>query len=438
MTVANVTPPVISGTTVQGNALHSTPGTWTSTDPLSYAYQWERCDGAGANCVDIANAIASSYILGAADVGHTIRVRVTATENVPPPPPPPPPPGTWLSPINITVGGTYTGNWRSTSATGPNAYGAAVQISTSQPVIIEDSVIENTTATGYCTYSNTAGNNITFRRCRFITPWAGTAGRALNTGSSAQITVENCSISGTSGFYIQGPQAGSSLYFAKNDVLNIQDVVGNNAVFFQVNGGVSMASCIIEWNQIINNYGQSLVEDTISIYNSNGCVVRNNYIQGGYPATPSSAASGMGINLGDDGGSNNSAHDNQIVAYTNGGIGLVSGSNNHAYDNRVVADGRLDDGTQMAWSNVGLICYTTTPGNNNTFTGNYVGWMQGTGFGHPISRVDYYCPTADNNVEADNTWAYGDHSTPMTHSDELAEWPIWQAKLVANGITLGA
>ena len=45
--------------------------TWTGTAPLSYAYQWQRCDTAGANCADIAGATAWSYILTGADVGAT-------------------------------------------------------------------------------------------------------------------------------------------------------------------------------------------------------------------------------------------------------------------------------------------------------------------------------------------------------------------------------
>lgn len=82
MTVVNVTPPVISGTAQQGRTLSSSNGTWTfDLDYLTYAYQWERCDVAGASCVDIAGAINSTYQVAAADYGHTLRVRVTATEN---------------------------------------------------------------------------------------------------------------------------------------------------------------------------------------------------------------------------------------------------------------------------------------------------------------------------------------------------------------------
>jgi len=78
---ANVTAPVISGTVQHGQTLTSSNGTWTGTAPLSFTYQWRRCDGAGANCVDIAGATANTYTLVAADVGARITVKVTATNS---------------------------------------------------------------------------------------------------------------------------------------------------------------------------------------------------------------------------------------------------------------------------------------------------------------------------------------------------------------------
>jgi fibronectin-binding autotransporter adhesin len=70
--------PSISGTPKVGSTLSATTGDWSGS-PTSFAYQWRRCDAAGAGCADIAGATASSYALVAADVGHTIRVVVTAT-----------------------------------------------------------------------------------------------------------------------------------------------------------------------------------------------------------------------------------------------------------------------------------------------------------------------------------------------------------------------
>jgi len=74
----NTAPPSISGTTVKGQVLTANPGSWTNA-PTSYAYAWKRCDSSGANCAAISGASASTYTLGEADVGSTLRVTVIAT-----------------------------------------------------------------------------------------------------------------------------------------------------------------------------------------------------------------------------------------------------------------------------------------------------------------------------------------------------------------------
>lgn len=72
----NLTLPTIGGTAQQGDTLTSDPGTWTNA--VSFTYQWEDCDVNGANCTPILNATGTTYLLGASDVGHTIRLVVTA------------------------------------------------------------------------------------------------------------------------------------------------------------------------------------------------------------------------------------------------------------------------------------------------------------------------------------------------------------------------
>ena len=75
----NTAAPAISGTTRDGGTLTADRGTWTGTPTITYAYQWRRCDAAGANCADIANATNATYTLTSADVGTTTRVVVTAS-----------------------------------------------------------------------------------------------------------------------------------------------------------------------------------------------------------------------------------------------------------------------------------------------------------------------------------------------------------------------
>jgi GH25 family lysozyme M1 (1,4-beta-N-acetylmuramidase) len=72
------TPPTVVGPPQAGQLLAAVPGTWEGGKPLTFAYQWRRCDAAGANCDAITGATAESYRPVTADVGHSLRVYVTA------------------------------------------------------------------------------------------------------------------------------------------------------------------------------------------------------------------------------------------------------------------------------------------------------------------------------------------------------------------------
>ncbi|MDX6648302.1 MAG: hypothetical protein QOJ97_253 [Solirubrobacteraceae bacterium] len=75
----NITAPSVSGTARSGQALTMTQGSWSGSAPLTYSYQWRRCDLSGASCVSIAGATATTYTLTDDDVNSTIRGQVTAS-----------------------------------------------------------------------------------------------------------------------------------------------------------------------------------------------------------------------------------------------------------------------------------------------------------------------------------------------------------------------
>jgi hypothetical protein len=73
---ASVTRPVISGRTVVGATLKSTPGTWSGAEPITLAYAWMLCRPV---CTAIAGATAPTLKLTANEVGAAILLMVTAS-----------------------------------------------------------------------------------------------------------------------------------------------------------------------------------------------------------------------------------------------------------------------------------------------------------------------------------------------------------------------
>lgn len=82
---SNSAEPVVSGNAIAGSTLTGTDGSWNNS-PTSFAYQWVRCPSSGgaadgSDCATISGATTSSYIVGAGDVGSTLRLRVTASNS---------------------------------------------------------------------------------------------------------------------------------------------------------------------------------------------------------------------------------------------------------------------------------------------------------------------------------------------------------------------
>jgi hypothetical protein len=72
----NKTLPTITGTPEAGQTLTAKRGTWSGS-PTSFSYSWSRCDTTGNGCATI-GATGKLYNLTDTDVGHTLRVTVTA------------------------------------------------------------------------------------------------------------------------------------------------------------------------------------------------------------------------------------------------------------------------------------------------------------------------------------------------------------------------
>lgn len=74
----SVTPPSITGKPLVGAQLVADAGTYGGGAVEKYLFQWRQCDKSGGGCTDVAGATGQTYGVRSGDIGHTLRVQVTA------------------------------------------------------------------------------------------------------------------------------------------------------------------------------------------------------------------------------------------------------------------------------------------------------------------------------------------------------------------------
>ncbi len=355
---------------------------------------------------------------------------------------------TFSSPITITSGGTYSGCWQSTSFNTP-----AVTISTTQPVVIQDSSIK---AKGFKIKEGVQDTNVTVRRTTFAGMNPNISGAATEYAiyllNPQNVVIENNHFESTPGIHIRNmiaPRTGG-ITVRYNTAHNI-DARQSNGVggytanhhlrqFFQTNRAIGVP-VEVAWNQVINEPGQSAIEDNINLYLSRGTPtspinVHDNYIDGAFPASVTGPGvtierfSGGGILCGDgphtsdaDAPAYAHCHHNQVLDTLNYGIAVSHGHHIEYDHNRAVGD---SDGVRMtAWAGVGMSCQhrDTTPSfHDNSMHDNQVAWLANG------SRNDYWL----------SGLCVGEATNPSLPSvGEAAEWILWQSKLASANVTLG-
>jgi hypothetical protein len=75
---SNTAAPKIAGTAQEGKTLTVSHGSWVPSN-AKLSYQWEACSASGSGCSAIGGASSPTYVLSAADVGHTVVVEEFAT-----------------------------------------------------------------------------------------------------------------------------------------------------------------------------------------------------------------------------------------------------------------------------------------------------------------------------------------------------------------------
>jgi hypothetical protein len=77
----NTGPPGIANASqlAEGNTATGTAGAWTGNQPITFAFEWSRCNATGANCQTIGGEVRSTYVIRQADVGFTLLFTVRAS-----------------------------------------------------------------------------------------------------------------------------------------------------------------------------------------------------------------------------------------------------------------------------------------------------------------------------------------------------------------------
>jgi hypothetical protein len=72
--------PALSGVAAVGKKLSTTTGSWNTQ--AAFAYQWLRCAPDGSGCTNISGATSATHVAVAADSGHRLEARISATNVV--------------------------------------------------------------------------------------------------------------------------------------------------------------------------------------------------------------------------------------------------------------------------------------------------------------------------------------------------------------------
>ena len=361
----------------------------------------------------------------------------------------------------ITANGSnvFTGNWaRDTYSSAGDETSAAVWIATTQPVIIENSIIRGQNT---CIGSVLTGTNVTVRNCvglsRNTTQAGKPSGRFVNLYQPASVVVENNSISGGSGIYTNGSAPGGTTTYRVrfNRMRNINGLLSDGAggwlieranipvTYFykyqlvQINSGTFPNGAEIAWNEVVNDPFVSRPEDNFNIGSCVGDVAapvrfHDNFVRGGCPSRPYDVASWSGSGFVIEGATSKyiDIDDNQVVGVANIGIGIAEcDSYINVRRNRLVSAGNAYGKPYLARNRA---AYSTDAGATYiVWQDNAYSWMDASN-----NQAGLYITNAGNTGNVNTGWT--SLGSPTTEAHEAAEWEYWRAKVAAAGVRLGS
>lgn len=339
-------------------------------------------------------------------------------------------------PFLITKGGTYKGDWESKDTEIP-----AVEVRTQEPVIIENSTIAGA---GYL-IKHWAGNaNLIVRNTLGIgltpTAWKDykKPRRFLVVAGFKSILVEDCELLGTAGVLLGGSYQGNgtaaeTFRIRFNRARNIDGRIlgGKDLVqFFQTNFRGAIPHAEVCWNEIVNEPGNSAVEDNINIYNTRGTAaspirIHHNYIEGAYPIPATATAyTGGGIIMDSPNATAEQAtafvsvEDNHLVGLGNYCIGVATANNINIRRNRCIVSSEYDNGQKYPFWTSGIWAkdyYVKGATHTVLVEQNTAGVKQNSG-----RRWDY------ENIGGVATFRENESLPDVTKADEAKEYALWQ------------
>jgi parallel beta-helix repeat protein len=252
--------------------------------------------------------------------------------------------------------------------------GAGVFVKSGDNITMSNLTIHDTEDSGVTIFY---GSNYTVSNNRI----SKTLGHAVKAQGLSNITIQNNTIDSVgSGIYVSGS---SNVKVLKNNLSHMKGAPRANFVQFnKVNGSGNRVMCNIG---VQDKYGTAgsldSIEDTISLYMSNGTATDPILVVGNKVKNGGPSRTGSGIMLGDSGGSNIIARDNVVVNSGNLGIAASGGTNIQIINNKIFSLALpITNNALAAWNyNVGeTIC------DKITVTGNQVNWVNKWG---PDSKV---------------------------------------------------
>lgn len=346
----------------------------------------------------------------------------------------------------------FEGAWANPDFTANN--GAAIYVTTTQPVIIQNSLLAGQQ---HCVRSLVTGTQITVRNCvgvvrdtmqagqcagRFLSLWEpGTVVCENNTMIGGGVLVSGAGINTTTALSIRYNRARNILGSFSDGVggyvlerANIPNLYWTARQFCQITGTVLPNGGEVAWNEIENEMFFSRPEDSINLSNAIAAAgawlrIHDNYIRGGSCTRPADVTySGGGI-VTENSTRYVAINDNQVVGYNNIGGGIAGGSDIEVKRNRWVSASKVQGRDMLsrnrAWAD------TSAGSTNIVYEDNGYAWVGAGGANQGI----YIGTPGRSGCSETGTFVIAASPTEVT---ETAERAYWLAKVAAAGVRIGS